>query len=45
MHRSKQPLFDHLVRAGEESWRNLEAECLCGREVDDQLKFGRLLDR
>src|SRR5262249_42371750 len=37
--------FDHLVGAGEQRWRQLEAKRLGGFEVDDQLELGRLLDR
>jgi hypothetical protein len=39
------PLFDHLVRATEQRDREIEPERFCGLEVDDQLDFGRLLDR
>src|SRR6202047_1339045 len=38
-------LFDHLVGAQKEGLRNVEAERFGGRQVDDQLELGRLLDR
>jgi hypothetical protein len=46
MHRSKQPLlFDHLVSAGEEHRRHVDAERLRGFEVDHKFELGRLLHR
>ena len=38
-------LFDHLVGAGEQHGRHLDAERLRGRQVDDEIELGRLLDR
>jgi hypothetical protein len=37
--------FDDLVGAGENRWRGGQAERLGGREIDHELKPGRLLDR
>src|SRR5262249_58785564 len=37
--------FDYLVGAAEQGWRHVEAEGLGRDQVDDQLEFGRLLDR
>ena len=38
-------LFDHLVGDRKHARRNCKAECFCGFEVDDQVKFGGLHDR
>ena len=38
-------LFDHLVGEHEQVMRNGEAECIGGLEVDNEIEFGRLLDR
>ena len=45
MHRSNKDLFDHLVGAGEHGRRHLDAERLCGGQVDPKLKMCRLLNR
>src|SRR5215471_11594203 len=37
--------LDHLVGAGEQSRRNVEAKRLCGRETDDEFHLGGKLDR
>src|SRR5262249_15092731 len=37
-------LFNHLVRSGEQRWRNFEAERLRRRQIHNELKVGRLLD-
>ena len=37
--------LDHLVGEREELVRYGQAERLCGRQIDDQIEFGRLLDR
>src|SRR6516164_5119553 len=40
--RSKRGLFDHLVGAGKQCRRYLQAKCFRGPEVDHELKFRRL---
>src|SRR5215475_9810203 len=41
----KKPLFDHFVGAGEQRGRYCEIKRLRGLEIDDELKFGGLLNR
>ena len=43
--RSVQLLFDHLVGAGKQRLREVEPEGSRRRKIDDELEFGRLLDR
>src|SRR5215510_3555876 len=38
-------LFDHLVSAREQCRRQVEAECLCSFQINNQLVFGRRLHR
>jgi hypothetical protein len=33
------PIFDHLFGAGEQCWRDREAQRLCGLQVDDQIEL------
>jgi hypothetical protein len=43
--RSKGPLFDHLVGAGEQTCRHVEAERFSGLEIEHEIVFGRCLHR
>jgi hypothetical protein len=36
--------LDHLVGAGEQRRRQVEAECFRRRQIDDEIELGRLLD-
>jgi hypothetical protein len=38
-------LFDHLVRGRKQSRRNLNTKLFCGPEINEQVKFGWLLER
>jgi len=40
-----EPLFNDLVRAQQERLRDCQPERLGGRQIDDEIEFGRLLDR
>src|SRR5262245_13008052 len=42
---SRALLLDHLVDAQQERLGDGQAECLGGREVDDEIELGGLLDR
>src|SRR6185295_13265200 len=37
-------LFDHLISTTEQRGRHRETDCFRGSEIDDQLRFGELLD-
>src|SRR6478609_7764149 len=39
------PSFDHLVGAQENRGWKCDAECFGGLEIDDDVEFGRTLDR
>jgi len=38
-------LFDHLIGAGKQCWRDAEAERLRGLEIENELEFGGPFDR
>ena len=37
--------FDHLVGAQQERFRDCQSDRLGGRQIDDEIELGRLLDR
>ena len=47
--RCQQQSFGRVTRspvgAGEQRWMNVQSERLCRRQIDNEIKFGRLLDR
>src|SRR2546423_7017200 len=43
--RQNRASLDHLVGAGEQGWRDREAERFCSFEIDRKLVLGRLLYR
>jgi hypothetical protein len=43
--RTPRPLFDYFVGAADERVWDVDAEGLCRFQINDQLDFGRLLDR
>jgi hypothetical protein len=42
---SDQRLFDQLVGAQDEARRDIDADFLCGFQIDDELEFARLFNR
>ena len=42
---AKFPLFDHLVGAIKDGWRDGKTDCLRGLEIDDEFKLGWKLNR
>ena len=40
----RSPLFDDFVGAGEEHWRNFDAESACGLKIDDEFELRGLQD-
>src|SRR6516165_7848300 len=45
MHRSKRALFDQLVSALQERFRNCQPDRLGSRQINDKIEPSRLLDR
>ena len=43
--RTSRHLFNHFVGAGEQLWRNGEAQCLRRLEINYQFEIGRLYHR
>src|SRR5258708_33716082 len=41
----RDPLFDHLIGGDQQDWRQWQAKCFCGLEVDAKFEPGHLLEQ